>query len=132
MLHNSFLITSKDLPVKLNRQQKAALTGLFKLFKPGNYVYPGVLIRELNIEMKVAYQILDLLKENGYLKELYEIYCPYESKSIGKLYENLLDLLGDDLNQYCPECGQPINIQENNILIYQVVHQVDITYDEQI
>ena len=45
----------------------------------------------------------------------------YESKSIGKLYDNLLDLLGDDLIQDCPECGQTINIQENNILIYQVL-----------
>lgn len=131
MLHNSFLITSNNLPVKLNKKQQAALTRLFKLFKPGNYVYPGVLIRELNIEMKVAYQILNLLKENGYLKELYEIYCPSESKSIGKLYDNLLDLLGDDLEQYCPECGQMINVQENNILIYQVLHQVEITYEEQ-
>ncbi|PAE86888.1 hypothetical protein [Shouchella clausii] len=130
MLHNSFLITSKDLPVKLNKQQKATLTRLFTLFKPGHYVYPGVLIRELNIEMKAAYQILDLLKENGYLKELYEVYCPHESKSIGKLYDNLLDLLGDDLLQDCPECGQPINIQEDNIIIYQIIHEVKIIYDE--
>ena len=64
------------MPVKLNKQQKVALTRPFKLFKPGNYVYPGVLIRELNIEMKMAYQILNLLKENGYLKEFYEVYCP--------------------------------------------------------
>ncbi|WP_096155702.1 hypothetical protein [Bacillus sp. FJAT-45066] len=132
MLHNSFLITSKNLPIKLNKQQKEALTRLFKLFKPGHYVYPGVLIRELNIGMKVAYQILDLLKENGFLKEFYEVYCPYESKSIGKIYENLLDLLGDDLKQDCPECGQTVNIQESNILIYRVIHQVDITYDEQV
>lgn len=130
MSHNSFLITSKDLPVKLNKHQRATLTRLFTLFKLGNYVYPGVLIREMNIEMNVAYQILDLLKENGYLKELYEVYCPHESKSIGKLYENLLDLLGDDLIQYCPACGQTINIQEDNLLIYQIVREVNITYDE--
>ncbi|TYS64360.1 hypothetical protein FZD47_12915 [Bacillus infantis] len=132
MLHNSFLITSKNLPIKLNKQQKAALTRLFKLLKPGQYVYPGVLIRELNVDMRVAYQILDLLKENGYLKELYEVYCPYESKSIGKIYDNLLDLLGDDLEQDCPECGQTINIQKNNLLIYRIIQQVEIAYDEQI
>lgn len=130
MLHNSFLITSKNFPVKLNEKQKATLTRLFSLLKIGNYVYPGVLIRELNIEMRIAYQILDFLKEKGYLKEVYEVYCPYEAKSIGMIYDNLLDLLGDDLIQYCPECGQTINIQENNILIYQVICQVNITYDE--
>ncbi|MNW58222.1 hypothetical protein D3C74_360700 [compost metagenome] len=129
MSHNSFSITSSNLPVNLNNTQRATLSRIFKMFKPGNYVYPGVLIRELNIQMKVAYQILNLLKENGYLKELYEIYCPSESKSIGKLYDNLLDLLGDNLEQYCPECGQLINVQDNNILIYQVLHQVEITYD---
>ncbi len=130
MLHNSFLITSKNLTVKLNSQQKTALARLFSYFQPNHYVYPGVLIRELNIDMKAAYEILDLLKKSGYLKEYYEIYCPYESKSIGKIYDNLLDLLGDDLNQDCPECGQSINIQENNILIYKVIKKVNISYGE--
>lgn len=118
------------MTIQLNKKQQVALTHLFKLFKPGNYVYPGVLIRELNIEMKVAYEILMLLKKNSYLQELYEIYCPYESKSIGRIYDNILDLLGDEIEQDCPECGQTINIQDNNILIYKVIHQVDIVYDE--
>lgn len=130
MLHNSFLITNSSLTIQLNKKQQVALARLFKLFKPGNYVYPGVLIRELNIEMKVAYEILKLLEKNGYLQELYEIYCPYESKSIGKIYNNILDLLGDEIEQVCPECGQTINIQDNNILIYKVIRQVGIVYEE--
>lgn len=130
MLHNSFLITSKNFPVKLNKRQKATLTRLFSLLKLNSYVYPCVIIRELNIELKTAYQILDFLKEKGYLKESYEVYCSYEAKSIGMIYDNLLDLLGDDLIQHCPECGRAINIQKNNILIYHLVRQVNITYDE--
>lgn len=118
------------MTVKLNNKQKTALTTLFRLYKPGNYIYPGVLIRELNIEMKIAYQILDLLKENGFLQELYEIYCPHESKSIGILYDNLLELIGDDQIHECPECGQSVNIQENNILIYKMLNQVNIVYDQ--
>lgn len=130
MLHNSFLITSENLTVKLNNKQQADLTRLFRLYKPGNYIYPGVLIRELNIEMKIAYQILNLLMENGFLKELYEIHCPHESKSTGILYDNLLELIGDDQIQSCPECGQSVNIQENNILIYKMLNQVNFKYDQ--
>ncbi|MGE7915299.1 hypothetical protein [Lysinibacillus xylanilyticus] len=118
------------MTVKLNNKQKAALTRLFRAFKPGHIIYPGVLIRELNVEMKAAYQILNLLEGNGYLKAFYEIYCPYESKSTGIVYENILDLIGDDLIKDCPECGQSVNIQENNILIYKMLNQVNIIYDE--
>lgn len=130
MLHNSFLITNNNLTVKLNKTQQATLSRLFKLYKPNSYIYPGVLIRELNIEMRAAYTILDLLKEQGYLQELYEIYCPYESKSIGITYDNLLNLVTDEEIKACPECGQEINIKRNNILIYKLLHQVNIVYGE--
>lgn len=118
------------MTVKLNKSQQTALSLLFKNYKPGNSIYPGVLIRELNIEMRVAYEILDLLKENGYLQELYEIYCPYESKSMGITYDNLLELLTDDEIKFCPECNHEVNIKENNILIYKMLHQVNIVYDQ--
>ena len=130
MLHNSFLITSENLTVKLNKKQQEALSRLFSLFKPGHYIYPGILIRELNVEMKAAYEILDLMKNNDFLVELYEIYCPNESKSTGIIYENLLDLIGDEVIQDCPECGQPVNIREHNILIYKMTKQVMIEYEQ--
>lgn len=129
MLHNSYLITNKNLKVKLNKSQQATLSDLFKRFKTGSYIYPGMLIREMNIEMRVAYEILGLLKESGFLQELYEIYCPHESKSTGLIYDNLLDLVTDDQVKYCPECGQEVDIKKNNILIYKLLKQVNIEYE---
>lgn len=105
-------------------------TQIFKqlsLYNPKHYIYPGVLIRNLNIEMKTAYEILDCLKEEDYLEERIEIYCPDESKSTGILYSNLLDMLAEGPLISCPECGQEINIQQNNILIYKVIKKVEFS-----
>jgi|SRR5699024_159565 len=129
MLHNSFLITNKNLTIKLDKNQKEKLSLLFKHYNVGNYIYPGVLIRELNIDMYAAYDILGILEKAGFLQELYEVYCPNESKSTGILYENLLDLLGDEVVQSCPECGGKINIQEDNILIFKVLKKVNMVYE---
>lgn len=129
MLHSSFLITKRNLSINLNKSQKDKLKFLFDAYAPGDTIYPGVLIRELNIDMKSAYQILDLLKRSGYLQELYEIICPNESRSTGIVYDNLLDLLGADRKQYCYSCNGEIDIQKNNILVYKSIQKVSITYE---
>lgn len=78
--------------------------------------------------MKQAYTILEWISEAGYLEKNYEVYCPYEAKSTGKIYDNLLDLLGEEESTICPDCGNDINLANNSILIYKVLKEVNITY----
>lgn len=113
----------------MNNQQREKLSKLFTFFKPNQFIYPGVLIRNLNIEMRQAYVILDWITEAGFLQKNYEIYCPNESKATGKIYDNILDLLGDDPNISCPDCNSDINLIANNILIYKVLKEVTIEYE---
>lgn len=130
MLHNSFLMKNENLKVNLNKRQREKLQTLLKLFKPEHYIYPGVLIRELNISMKDAYIILNSLTEENLLKEVYEISCPNENRSTGVLYENALELLNAEPILNCPTCDEVIDIRENNIAIYKVLKRINIIYEE--
>ncbi|MFP3356887.1 hypothetical protein R0K17_05940 [Planococcus sp. SIMBA_143] len=118
------------MKVNLNKRQKEILKNLLKLFKPGSFIYPGVLIRELNISMKDAYTLLNSLASENLLREVYEVSCPYENRSTGVVYDNALELLNADTYLSCPTCDQIIDIKENNIAIYKVLKRIDIIYEE--
>lgn len=90
----------------------------FSILRPGDYVYPGHLKSKLVIDIKEAYYILEELKKQGYLRNLYEIYCFDCNKSKG-IFLDSLEQFDPDL--YCDFCGKKLSIEENIIVLYKVV-----------
>lgn len=90
----------------------------FSVLKVGDYVYPGHLKSKLAIDIKTAYKILEELKKQGYLTNLYEVYCFECNKSKGIFLDSLEKF---ELDWYCDFCGKSLSLGEDVIVLYKVV-----------
>lgn len=97
--------------------QQAKCNEFFEVLKVGDYVYPGHLKSKLAIDIKTAYKILEELKVQGYLENLYEVYCFNCNKSKG-IFLDSLEQFNPDL--YCDFCGKSLSLEENIIVLYKV------------
>lgn len=97
--------------------QQAKCNEFFEVLKAGDYVYPGHLKSKLVIDIKIAYKILEELKVQGYLENLYEVYCFDCNKSKG-IFLDSLEQFNPDL--YCDFCGKSLSLEENIIVLYKV------------
>jgi len=86
--------------------------------KAGDYIYPGHLKSKLSIGIKDAYEMLENLKRQGFLKNLYEVYCFECNKSKGIFLDSLEQF---DSDWYCDFCNKHLSIEENIIVLYKVV-----------
>jgi hypothetical protein len=91
----------------------------FGFIKVGDYIYPGHLKSKLGIDIRAAYDILENLKKQGFLKNLYEIYCFDCDKSKCKYLESLGQFTPD---LYCDFCGKHLSIEENIVVLYKVIN----------
>lgn len=122
------MIKNKNLITPLTPHQQIQSIDLFKKFNPNDYIYPGVLIRTLNIAMKNAYSILFELEKMGVLQQNYEVICQTENKTIGPVYANLKDLLSAE-PFYCDSCQSKVIPSENNIMIFKVIDRFSVRYE---
>lgn len=83
----------------------------------GDYIYAGNLKSKIATDIKTAYHILEELKEQGFLTNLYEIYCFDCNKSTGIFLDSLVDF-GDD--RYCDFCNKHLSL-DNIIVLYKVI-----------
>lgn len=91
---------------------------LLKLYHEKDIIYPGVLIRKLNIKMKEAYQLLEFLESQNIVARNFEVYCSKCQKYTGAVYETLKEI-PDDL--ICDDCGNELDPFENTIIVYKVL-----------
>ena len=84
----------------------------------GDYVYPGHLKSKIAVDIKVSYKMLEELKKQGFLENLYEVYCFDCNKSKGIFLESLEEFNPD---WYCDFCGKKLSLEENTIVLYKVV-----------
>ena len=63
-----------------------AIINFFSNYKKGDFIYPSVLKRHLNIDEKEIYKILSILEKSNLLKIYYEYFCYNCNRSSG-LYE---------------------------------------------
>lgn len=63
--------------------------------------------------------MLEELKKEGFLANLYEIYCHDCGKSTGKFIDSLEEF-EEDL--YCDFCGRHFTLEENVIVLYKVIN----------
>ncbi|MCI5950886.1 MAG: hypothetical protein MRZ63_01055 [Anaerostipes sp.] len=108
-----------ELQHQLTPYQEKKCEEFFSALKIGDYVYPGHLKSKLAVDIKVAYEMLEELKKQGLLKNLYEVYCFDCNRSKGIFLESLEEFNPD---MYCDFCGKHMSIEENIIVLYKVVN----------
>ena len=111
-------IKTLELQHQLTPYQQKKCDEIFEFIKEGDYIYPGYLKSKLVVDIKVAYEILEALKQQGFLKNLYEVYCFDCSKSKGIFLDSLEQF---DSDWYCDFCGKHLSLEENIIVLYKVV-----------
>ena len=84
----------------------------------GDFIYPGHLKSKMVVDIKVAYQLLEKLKKQGFLIILYVVYCFDCNKSKGIFLESLEEFNPD---WHCDFCEKQMSIDENIIVLYKVV-----------
>ena len=70
------------------------------------------------IDIKAAYLILEDLKRQGFLNNLFEVYCFDCNKSKGVFLQSLEEFNSD---WYCDFCNKHLTLEDNIIVLYQVV-----------
>lgn len=88
------------------------------MIKEGDYIYPGHLKSKLNVDIHVAYEILEELKKLGFVQNLFEVYCFDCNKSKGIFLDSLEHFNPD---WHCDFCDQPLSIENNIIVLYKVI-----------
>lgn len=104
---------------QLTPYQQKKCRELFSVLKEGDYVYAGHLKSKISIKIEAAYLMLDELKKQGFLVNLYEIYCFECNKSKGVFLDSLEEF---DSDLYCDFCGNHLKVETNIIVLYKVVH----------
>lgn len=118
MLSNIFvrtrpLLEEKKYPINIDK-----FIEFMGRYSSNAWVYPAVLRRELKIDMKMVYQLLEVCRELGLLKQYLELYCPNCQRYSGYRYETLSDL-PEEIE--CQQCGDLIeDTVHYAIVIYRV------------
>lgn len=88
-------------------------------YKPNDWIYPTAIHRKLKIEVKDIYDVLELLRTNGYVDQYLEIYCPNCQRYTGQYFKTIGEIPPE---VYCEHCDtEIINPLEHASVIYKVL-----------
>jgi hypothetical protein len=111
--------TSQSKPL-INNKRLEILIELLTKYSFGDIIYPGVLIRKLNLNMKEVYHLLELIWSLGIIERNFEVFCSKCQKYTGSVYETIKEIPHDYV---CEECSSEIGLNplENTIVVYRVL-----------
>lgn len=96
-----------------------ALVAFFSKYHKNDWVYPDALHRNLNMDIKLVYDILEICVEQNILEQYLQIYCPRCQRFTGSYYKTVFDI-PSDVN--CVHCDEDIERPlEHAIIIYRVL-----------
>lgn len=102
-----FNIDTEALIVFLNRYHK------------NDWIYPDAVYRNLKIDIKIIYEILEFCVDEGILQQYLQIYCPKCQRFTGAYYRTIYEI-PDEVN--CIHCDDEIVAPlEHAIIIYKVL-----------
>ncbi|MDU5211477.1 MAG: hypothetical protein E6441_12400 [Clostridium sp.] len=101
----------------LNKNQLEKFIDYLELLEVNDRVYPSKIKSDLLIDYKKAYELLDIVKDLGYLEYNYELYC---SKCERFLDIEPLKSLSQFKPVYCDE-NHSLNPINDTIVIYRVI-----------
>jgi len=116
LLHIEKIIDEAKL---LNPTQLKKLVGLLTMFKKGEIIYPGVLIRKLKIRRATAYDVLERIRNAGLIQLNYELYCHECNQFEGTIYETI-NSIPEEIP--CEKCGDQLTAIKNALVIYKVLN----------
>ena len=119
MLLNTFVSVRPLLEEKKFSIDYDAVVQFLSRYHSGQFIYPNAMRRELKCDIRIAYEILELCRENELLKPCLEIYCPYCQRFTGDIYE----VIGDIPEEVgCVHCDNVVeNPLAHAIVIYEVL-----------
>ncbi|MDQ0186939.1 hypothetical protein ACFOST_17845 [Cytobacillus kochii] len=120
MLPNILLKIENSLKDKdiLSIDELIKFMSLLRRYKKGEWLYPGVLIRKLNITSSKAYKVLEILKDMDVLEVNYELYCHTCNTFEGTIYETFSQM---PTGHECEGCDTELQPLINSIVIYKVI-----------
>lgn len=96
-----------------------ALFAFLNRYHKNDWVYPDALYRNLNIDIKEVYEILEMCAEHGILERYLQIYCPRCQRFIGSYYKTVFEI---PFEVNCVHCGEDIEQPlQHAIIIYKVL-----------
>lgn len=109
LFYNNKIIPDEKITVLLN---------LLSHYKKNTWIYPGVIIRKVNISMRETFEVLNMLRKHGYLELNYELHCPICQKTVESYFSTFNSI---PKTYECEECARDFNALENSYMIYKVV-----------
>jgi len=118
MQSNIFAIMAPLLKEKKSNIDCDEVITFLGRYRPGDWIYPAALHRNLKMSITDIYEVLELCTEAGLLDPYLDVYCPHCQRFTGYRYKTLVEI-PDELN--CVNCDKLIQTPERHaIVIYRV------------
>lgn len=96
-----------------------ALAKFLAHYKSKDWLYPDAMHRNLKLNIRTVYEILEVCVEIGILEQYLQIYCPHCQRFTGQYYKTIVDI-PEEIN--CLHCDYEILDPLNHaIIIYRVL-----------
>ena len=109
------LINQNEL---INNVDSKKVSNLLNYYKKDMWIYPSVLKRKLQVDIKTAYSILNLLEDQDLIERYYELYCIDCQHSTG-LLKKTMNEIPDEFE--CDTCQRTLFALENCRVVFVVV-----------
>ena len=102
----------------VDTEKVVAFCDMFKHYKTGQWIYPGIFKRKKKISIEKVYIIFNELENMGILASYFEVNCGQCKKTLGEVYKTLVEV-PDQI--YCENCHEYVEAKANTYLIYKVL-----------
>lgn len=113
-------VENLKISYNLTAYQSKKCDEFFVVIQPGDFIYPGHLKSKLLVDIKTAYFFMEDLKKEGFVTNIYEVYCKQCHKSKGIFLDTLTDFNED---YTCDFCNNSLSVLEDIIVLYKVIHE---------
>ena len=104
---------------KFNYDYESIIEFIEKYYRVNQYIYPGVLHRNLGIDIKDIYSFLDLCSNANILKPYFEVYCQNCNRFTGVFFDSIFSI-PEEIE--CPHCNNDIDdLLKSSVVIYKVI-----------
>lgn len=109
------LINQNEL---MNNIDSKKVSNLLNHYKKDMWIYPSVLKRKLQVDIKTAYSILNLLEDQDLIERYYELYC-FDCQHSTGLLKKTMNEIPDEFE--CDTCQRTLFALENCRVVFVVV-----------
>ena len=109
------LINQNEL---INNVDSKKVSNLLNYYKKDMWIYPSVLKRKLQVDIKTAYSILNLLEDQDLIERYYELYC-FDCQHSTGLLKKTMNEITDEFE--CDTCQRTLFALENCRVVFVVV-----------